>query len=196
IWLHKSFEANPAPPLSASVWFNTERAPSLDDLHGRVIVLLAFQMLCPGCVLHGLPQAARIRSSFEPDDVAVIGVHATFEHDEPPSARALDTFLREYGIDVPIALDGPATGRHTLNITDASGFAGTPSMVLIDREGLVRAHVLGRPSDLRVGAALGHLLPAERPRPVVRTRPRLIKPVEPPASNDAWFESWSSNWGT
>lgn len=196
IWLHKSFEANPAPPLSASRWFNTERAPSLDELRGRVVVLLAFQVVCPACVLHGLPQAARIRSSFDPDEVSVLGIHATFEHGDPTSARALGTFLHEYGIDIPVGYDEPSA-QHAVNVTDAYGFAGTPSMVLIDREGLLRAHVLGRPSDILVGAAIGTLLSEERLRPVVRTRPRLIKPVQTAAaSNDDWLESWSSNWGT
>ena len=34
----------------------------------------AFQMLCPGCVSHGLPQAQRIQHAFG-DAVAVLGLH-------------------------------------------------------------------------------------------------------------------------
>lgn len=196
IWLHKSFEANPAPPLTATLWFNTDRTPSLDELRGRVIVLVAFQMLCPGCVLHGLPQAARIQASFDPDEVVVLGLHAAFEHDEPTSARALQTFLDEYGVNVPVGFDDPTHDSTIIGMTDAYGFAGTPSLVLIDREGLVRAHVLGRPSDLLVGAAIGSLLAEERPRPVVRTRPRLKPVANPSTTDDAWLESWSANWGT
>src|SRR3546814_7943769 len=47
-----------APAIEAVQWFNTDTPPSLDALHGRVVVIEAFQMLCPGCVSHGLPQAA------------------------------------------------------------------------------------------------------------------------------------------
>lgn len=177
IWLHNSFEANPAPPLTGSLWFNTERAPSLDGLRGRVVVLLGFQIVCPGCVLHGLPQAARIRSSFDPNEVEVLGLHVAFDHDDPTSPRALDIFLNEYGIEIPVGFDDPSPDAHVLSMTNAYGFAGTPSLVLIDREGLVRAHVFGRPSDMLVGAAIGSLLAEERPRPVARTRHRPLRPV-------------------
>ena len=36
-------------------------------------------MLCPACVSHGLPQAARLRETFAPEDLAVIGLHTVFE---------------------------------------------------------------------------------------------------------------------
>lgn len=56
-----------APALHVSRWFNTSSPISLDDLRGRVVVIEAFQMLCPGCVSHGLPQAQRIIGAFGSD---------------------------------------------------------------------------------------------------------------------------------
>ena len=51
--------ATPAPPWSIDSWVQGTRTPlSLESLRGKVIVMHAFQMLCPGCVTHGLPQAA------------------------------------------------------------------------------------------------------------------------------------------
>lgn len=47
-----------APPLQVSEWLNTPQPISLAPLRGRVVVLHAFQMLCPACVAHGLPPAA------------------------------------------------------------------------------------------------------------------------------------------
>ncbi|MCX4246555.1 peroxiredoxin family protein [Paraliomyxa miuraensis] len=176
IWLHDTLEAHPAPALAGSLWFNTERAPSLDELRGKVVVLVAFQMVCPGCVLHALPQAARIRASFESEHVEVLGLHVAFDHDDPVKPRVLDQFLTEYGVEIPVGFDDPDFDGQ-LRLTDAYGFAGTPSLVLIDREGLVRAHVFGRPSDLLVGAAIGSLLVEERMRSVARTRPRLLRSV-------------------
>lgn len=50
----------PAPPWTTTDWFNTGgRALQLEDLRGRVVVLHAFQMPCPGCVQHGLGQTMR-----------------------------------------------------------------------------------------------------------------------------------------
>jgi len=42
-----------APPLQVAQWFNTPAPLSLEALRGKVVVLEAFQMLCPGCVSHG-----------------------------------------------------------------------------------------------------------------------------------------------
>jgi hypothetical protein len=188
IWLQPAHEAQPAPPLLARHWLNTERPLALEQLRGRVVVLQAFQMLCPACILHALPQAARIQAAFEPNEVVVIGVHALFEHDDPTPTRALTSFLYEYGVDMPVGVDVASLGGRTPTVTEAYGFAGTPSMVLIDREGLLRAHVLGRPSDLLVGASIATLMAEEAVRPVVRTRPRLVKPAEAVSGNKDWPE--------
>ena len=53
-----------APELITTRWFNTDRALTLADLRGRVVVIEAFQMLCPGCVSHSLPQAMRVAETF------------------------------------------------------------------------------------------------------------------------------------
>lgn len=47
----------PAPPWTTREWFGIDDAVQLPDLRGKVVVLHAFQMLCPACVHHGLPQA-------------------------------------------------------------------------------------------------------------------------------------------
>ena len=57
-------EGSLAPEIDAVQWFNVEVPPTLAGLRGRVVVLHAFQMLCPGCVQTGLPQAQRIAGSF------------------------------------------------------------------------------------------------------------------------------------
>lgn len=189
IWLYPRHQAELAPPLNARHWLNTERPVTLESLRGRVVVLQAFQMTCPGCVLHALPQAARIQAAFEPTDVAVIGLHALFDHDEPTRTRALTSFLYEYGVDMPVGVDVASLDGRTPTVTDTYGFAGTPSMVLIDREGLLRAHVLGRPSDLLVGASIATLLAEEAVRPAVHARPRLVKA---PPSEAAGGDDWSN----
>ena len=78
-----------APPLRVSQWFNAPRPLTLESLRGRVVALHAFQMLCPGCVSHGLPQASRLHQLFPSDQLAVVGLHTVFEHHavmQPPEA--------------------------------------------------------------------------------------------------------------
>ncbi len=49
-----------APELEVTTWLNTHGPLSLAALRGKVVVVYAFQMLCPGCVSHGIPQAKNI----------------------------------------------------------------------------------------------------------------------------------------
>ena len=63
----------PAPPWTTREWFGIGDALQLSKLRGKVVVLHAFQMLCPACVHHGLPQAQRIHATFAASGVAYIG---------------------------------------------------------------------------------------------------------------------------
>ena len=147
----------PAPEIDASDWLNTPQPLSLAALRGRVVVLEAFQMLCPGCVQHGIPQAQRIAAGFRAEDVQVIGIHTVFEHHAVQGTRAaLEVFLHEYRITFPVAIDRPSD-RIPATMA-AYGMQGTPTLVLIDRMGQRRAQHLGAVSDLEIGAKIGSLL--------------------------------------
>ena len=65
---------NAAPELLVDRWFNTDHPLTLSGLRGRVVVLAAFQVLCPNSIASGVPQARRIYETFAPGDVAVIGM--------------------------------------------------------------------------------------------------------------------------
>ena len=96
---------DPAPPLQVSRWLNTPEPVSLAALRGQVVLLHAFQMLCPGCVTHGIPQAQRVRRLFSTDELAVIGLHTVFEHHEVMTPAALRVFLHEYRLGFPVGID-------------------------------------------------------------------------------------------
>lgn len=146
-----------APELDVAEWLNVESAPTLAGLRGRVVVLEAFQMLCPGCVHHGLPQAQRVARTFRPQDVQVLGIHTVFEQHEAQGTRAaLAAFLHENRIEFPVAIDRQA-GRLPATMT-AYEMQGTPTLVLIDAAGRRRAQHFGPVEDLVLGAELGRLL--------------------------------------
>ena len=146
----------------ASHWFNTPTPIELDDLRGRVVLVHAFQMLCPACVAHGLPQALRVHEAFQGDAVTVIGLHMVFEHHEVIGPQALQAFIQEYRLPFPIGIDQAAEAG-PLPVTMAQwGLRGTPSVVLFDRQGRARLHRFGVVDDLVLGAAIGQLL-AEGP---------------------------------
>ena len=146
-----------APELLVQTWFNTDRPLLLSGLRGRVVVLAAFQVLCPKSIGSGIPQAQRIYETFEPNDVAVIGLHATFEHHEAFTPAVLKAFIQEYRLKFPIALDEPNPASPIPHTMERYKMRGTPSLVLIDRQGLVRKHTFGAVDDLRIGAEIGAL---------------------------------------
>lgn len=152
-----------APPLAVLQWLNTDAPITLDALRGRVVMLHAFQMLCPGCVSHGLPQAAKVHEMFAPRDLVVIGLHTVFEHHAVTGAEALKAFVHEYRLRFPIGIDTPGAGPIPQTM-QAYELGGTPSVVLIDRTGRVRLNQLGRIDDLALGALIGELIAGNEAR--------------------------------
>lgn len=149
--------APPAPPLEVSKWLNTETPISLDDLAGRVVVIEAFQMLCPGCVSHGLPQAQRIESTLA-GEVTVLGLHTVFEHHDAMGPVSLEAFLHEYRIGFPVGIDAHDQPGGTPITMSRYQLRGTPSLILIDRAGRIRLNAFGHVDDLTVGATLARLI--------------------------------------
>lgn len=153
--------AKPAPELQVSQWLNTDAPLSLQALRGRAVVLHAFQMLCPGCVSHGIPQAAKVFDAFPFEEVAVLGLHTVFEHHAAMAPHALQAFIHEYRIPFPVGVDATASSGEVPQTMAAYGLRGTPSLVLIDRQGRIRLHQFGRIDDLYLGAAIATLLSEE-----------------------------------
>ena len=148
-----------APALQVGHWFNTPAPITLEALRGRVVVLHAFQMLCPGCVSHGLPQAQRLHQLFPREQLAVVGLHTVFEHHAVMgSTAALQAFIHEYRLDFPIGIDQP-DGHGGIPLTMQSlRLRGTPSLVVLDTQGPVRLHHFGAIDDLQLGVLLGQLV--------------------------------------
>lgn len=153
-----SHSAPVAPAWQVERWFNTPQAITLESLRGKVVVLEAFQMLCPGCVSHGLPQASRVRATFSDEQVAVIGLHTVFEHHEAMTPVALQAFLHEYRIGFPVGVDRPSERGAIPQTMLAYGMRGTPTLTLIDRNGRTRHQHFGQVGDLVLGAQIAQLL--------------------------------------
>lgn len=151
-------QSEPAPALHVSRWFNVERDLQLEHLRGRVIALHAFQMLCPGCVSHALPQAQAMHALLAAQGLVTLGLHSVFEHHAAMPAHALEAFLHEYRIGFPVAVDAVVPGSPLPATLQRFGLRGTPSLVLIDRSGRRRLQHFGRIEDLQLGAWLGALL--------------------------------------
>jgi peroxiredoxin len=148
-----------APEWDVASWLNTDTPLSLQELRGSVVVVHAFQMLCPGCVSHGIPQAKAIHQTFPPGRVQVVGLHTVFEHHAAMGEVALRAFLHEYRIHFPVGIDRADPHGNPIPLTmQAWRMQGTPTLFILDEQGRIRLHHFGRLDDLRVGAVIGQLL--------------------------------------
>lgn len=146
-------------PWQVREWLNADASLSLESLRGKVVLLEAFQMLCPGCVSHGIPQAQRARQAFPEDALAVIGLHTVFEHHEAQgSAAALKAFLHENRVRFPVGIDAHADGDPIPLTMRAYAMQGTPTLLLYDRAGRLRLQRFGTVEDMALGAAIATLL--------------------------------------
>lgn len=150
------FNPESPPELAVTRWLNTRQPLSLSALKGKVVMVMAFQMLCPGCVQHGLPQARKVAEQFSDGEVVVIGLHSVFEHHEVMTPAALEAFMHEYGWPFPVAIDAPGEGEaKSLPRTMAAyEMRGTPTILLFDRQGRLRRHYFGHVEDMRLAAEL------------------------------------------
>jgi hypothetical protein len=69
----------------------------------------------------------------------------------------LAAFLAEYGYRFPVAVDR-STGRGLPATMAAYGMEGTPTMLLIGRDGRLRRQIFGHIPDLRLGAEIMALI--------------------------------------
>ncbi len=141
--------------LHVQEWVNTPDPLMAPECDGKVVMIEAFQLLCPGCVSHALPQAQRVHTLFTGTDLVVIGLHCVFEHHAAQGrTEVLKAFLHEYRLTFPIAIDAPSPDDSIPQTMRAYGLRGTPSLLLFDRQGQLILHRFGAVDDLSLGATI------------------------------------------
>ncbi|GAB3596487.1 Thiol-disulfide oxidoreductase ResA [Corynebacterium faecale] len=147
----------PLLELEVSEWLNHEGLTP-EDLRDKVVLIEVFQMLCPGCVNHSIPQAVKIHRKVDDSQLQVIGLHSVFEHHEVMTPQALKVFLDEFGVKFPVAVDKPRDGQRIPSTMKKYRLEGTPSTILVDRKGRIRQVQFGQMDDFVLGLLIGSLL--------------------------------------
>jgi len=87
-------------------------------------------------------------------------MHTVFEHHDAMTPTSLEAFLYEYRVKFPVGVDRANDGGGTPVTMARYQMRGTPTLILIDRDGMLRANYFGRPEDLQVGAEVSALVNA------------------------------------
>jgi hypothetical protein len=68
----------PAPEIQVDTWVQGD-AVNFSSLHGRVVLVEIFQVNCPGCFVHALPQVQHLHQAYHDSGLTVIGLATAFE---------------------------------------------------------------------------------------------------------------------
>ena len=159
-----------ASELVGRGWLNTGgRTVTLRDLRGKVVVLDFWTFCCINC-LHVLDELRALEARFA-DELVVIGVHSPkFVHEADPDALA--AAVERYEVHHPV-LDDP-----TLVTWQAYTARAWPTLVVIDPEGYVVAHLAGEGHGASLAALVERLVDEHRAAGTLR---RGDGPYVPPA---------------
>ncbi len=147
-----------APSLEIQEWINTNEDITLEKLKGKIVIIYAFQMLCPGCVQHSIPQSKRLYEKFKNEDVVILGLHTVFEHKEAMNPNSLKIFMNEYKVLFPVGIDLPLANDFLPATMKKYDMQGTPTLLAIDHEGKLRMKAFGFVEDLELGLLIGGLI--------------------------------------
>jgi peroxiredoxin len=111
---------------------------TLADYKGKKPLMLVFWATwCPVCKKE-IPQINRMAADFGPKGLAVLAVNVGVND----SAAKAAAYRDKYGLDYPVAFDEGST------VTRAFGVAGTPTILIADKNGIVRYRGSAVPEDL------------------------------------------------
>lgn len=132
---HTSLPRVRASALTGRNWLNTGgRTLTLDELRGKIVILDFWTFCCINC-LHVLDELRELEEQHR-DELVIIGVHSPkFVHEADPDALA--AAVERYGVAHPV-LDDP-----TLSTWQAYTARAWPTLVVIDPEGYIVAHMAG-----------------------------------------------------
>lgn len=103
------------------------------------LFLLFWSTWCPGCK-DKIPKLKKISSQFTSKGLQVLAVNVGI-NDSPEKVRR---FMKKYKIDYPVAID---EGSH---VTKLFRIQGIPTVVIIDKEGIIRYRAHEIPKNFTV----------------------------------------------
>lgn len=153
-----SLEGKPAPPLDVRQWLGPKPAP-LDLLRGRPLVLFFWAHWCSDCKKQA-PDLAALAAQYASKGLLVIGPTQHYGYveggvDAPPQRETtyIDSIRKEF-YSMLAAMPVPLSEENFRNY----GASSTPTLVFVDRKGIVRLYHPGAMSSAELAAGMKLIL--------------------------------------
>ena len=153
-----SLEGKPAPALDVSHWLGPKPAP-LDQLRGKPLVLFFWAHWCSDCK-RVAPDLARLASAYASRGLLVIGPTQHYGYvaggaDAPPRQETayIESIRRQFYSDLG-AMPVPVSEENFRNY----GASSTPTLVFVDRKGIVRQYHPGAMSYAELASGVRAIL--------------------------------------
>jgi thiol-disulfide isomerase/thioredoxin len=160
-----TLEGHPAPALDNSEYLG-QKPPAVADLKGKVVVLFFWAHWCPDCKIEG-PILAKLHAKYRAQGLTIVAPTQRFGYTVRGTNATPDEELRHiiavrdqyypFLADLPVPV---ATVNH-----ERYGVSSTPTVVIVDRAGLIRLYHPGRLTEEELEAALTPLISAAQTRP-------------------------------
>jgi thiol-disulfide isomerase/thioredoxin len=152
--LNQLIIGKPLPKWSVETIFSEEKVPVVKDYLGKPLLILFFNLGCPGCLGRAIPYANRI--VFENGDkINVLGIHTDFEGIDFKQER-FEKAREEFYFRFPFFKD---LNYDTTFLNYGAG--GTPHWVLTDKNGNIAYSIFGSDPNnalLRLDLKMNELL--------------------------------------
>ena len=153
-----TLEGHTAPALDLSEWIGP-RPPTVDALKGKVTILFFWAHWCPDCKIEG-PILAKLYAKYQPQGLAIVAPTQRFGYVAGGVAAPPDEELR-YIVQVRDQYY-PFLAQVAAPVSVANheryGVSSTPTVVILDRLGVVRLYNPGRLTEEELEAKLRPLL--------------------------------------
>jgi len=153
-----TLEGHPAPKLDLSESIGP-RPPTFDELKGKVVVLFFWAHWCPDCKIEG-PILAKLFAKYRTQGLAIVAPTQRYGYVARGAAAPPDQELK-YIVQVrdeyyPFLAEVPVpTGAAN---HERYGVSSTPTVVILDRDGIVRLYHPGRLTEEELEQQVAPLL--------------------------------------
>ena len=153
-----SLENKPAPALDATVWFGP-KPPSLASLRGKLVLLFFWAHWCPDCKADA-PIIAAVIKKYGPQGLSLIAPTRYYGYvangaDAPPEVEKpyIEKIRRQFYAPL-LDLSAPLSNANFARY----GASTTPTLILVDRKGIVRWYHPGAVTAKELSAQIERVL--------------------------------------